>query len=161
MNPKNLLKTGLLLFALASVLIFTIKEVRGRNAVSSSTAADEETLATTNGPVVVVYYLSEGKECIVCNNLEAYTLETLETFFKPEMDTGRVVYRMRDMDEPQHAHYVTDFQLYTKSVVLAEVREGKVQRWKNLEAVWDHVYDKDDFMKYIQEELRAFLEQPQ
>ena len=45
----------------------------------------------------------------------------------------------------------------TRSVVLAEYREGKVVRWENLDKVWQLVRSKDSFVDYIQSETREFL----
>ena len=160
MNTQRLIRNFFLLFACGSVLFLVMKEVADhRSAIPSGGTGDRQSLEEVAGPAVVVYYLSQGKDCTVCNNIESYTHETLQTAFAEELRAGRVLWRSLDMDEPRHAHFVTDFSLYTKSVVLAEIREGAVVRYKNLEAVWDHVHDKARFMEFIQQELATFLEQ--
>ena len=45
----------------------------------------------------------------------------------------------------------------TRSVVLAEYRDDKIVRWKNLDKVWQLVRDKDAFTSYVQSETREFL----
>ncbi|MBI2433503.1 MAG: hypothetical protein HYV26_11595 [Candidatus Hydrogenedentes bacterium] len=160
MNAKNLLRNLLLVFACGSVVYLVAQEIRATR--PNSTEIEEKGAPPreeTPGSTVIVYYLSEGKDCAVCDNLESFTLETLQTYFASELASGRLTWRSLDMDDPQHAHYVTDFSLYTKSVVLAEMRDGKTARFKNLEDVWDHVYDKTTFIEYIRTEIAAFLEQ--
>lgn len=46
----------------------------------------------------------------------------------------------------------------TRSVVLAEYRDGAVVRFTNLDKVWQLVRSKDRFVAYVQDETRAFLE---
>jgi len=53
---------------------------------------------------------------------------------------------------------VDDYQLYAKSVIVADVRGGDEVRWKNLTRVWQLTRDKERFIKYIQDEVRDYLE---
>lgn len=64
---------------------------------------------------------------------------------------------MVNTDEPENKHFIEDFQLVTKSVVLAEYHDGKIVRSKNLDKVWQLVRNKDDFIEYVQNEAGAFL----
>ncbi len=59
-----------------------------------------------------------------------------------------------NVDEPADKHYVDDFQLYTRSLVVFDARDPK--RYKVLEKVWELVGDKPAFQKYVEQELRAF-----
>ena len=61
------------------------------------------------------------------------------------------------MDEPLNRHFIEDLQLVTRSVVLAEYRDGNVVRWKNLDRVWQLVRNQDAFTAYIRDETSAFL----
>jgi len=53
---------------------------------------------------------------------------------------------------------VQDYQLYTKSVVLSLVKDGKEVKFKNLDKVWQLLRNKDKFYKYIKEETTNFLD---
>jgi len=55
-----------------------------------------------------------------------------------------------------HQHFVADYQLYTKSVVLVDVRDGKSGRWKTCPRS-GVLNDKTRFARYVQEETRAFM----
>ena len=148
MNPRILARNALLLFVGAGLLFLAVMEIRGRGKTPDEPEPDG----------VIVYYLSQGKECATCDNIEQFTRETLEADFAEELDSGGILWRIADMDKPQHAHFVTDFDLYTKSVVLVERDNGVVVRFVNLTKVWDLVYDKSAFQDYIREELNVFLE---
>jgi len=54
---------------------------------------------------------------------------------------------------------VKDYQLATRSVVLAAFDGDKQTHWKNLEEVWGRLGNQDDFTRYIQRELAEFLKE--
>ena len=41
--------------------------------------------------------------------------------------------------------------------MLIEIRDGKTLRWKDLEGVWGPLDGEEEFIKYVQEELDAFI----
>lgn len=73
------------------------------------------------------------------------------------MKEGRVVWGLVNLDEPANKHYIDDYQLYTKSLIVSEIRNGKEIRWKNLAKVWELTNDKKAFIDYVQGEVRAYL----
>lgn len=74
------------------------------------------------------------------------------------MKEGKVVWRLVNLDEPANRHFIDDYRLYSKAVIVADVRDGKEARWKNLVKVWQLTNDKEAFVKYVQDEVRAYLE---
>jgi hypothetical protein len=74
------------------------------------------------------------------------------------MKEGKVVWRLVNLDEPANKHYIDDYQLYSKAVIVSEIRDGEEVRWKNLMKVWQLTGDKGAFEKYIRDEVRAYLE---
>lgn len=155
MNTKKISRNVLLAIACGSVLYMGVKEITGaRNDPSPQPTQAHD----APGARLIVYYLSEGKDCATCENIEAYTRETLDTHFADKLATGEIAFVTADMDAPQNKHFVTDYSLYTKSVVLSQIEDGDQVRWKNLEEIWGHVYDKEAFVAYVQKEIGAFLE---
>ena len=69
-----------------------------------------------------------------------------------------MVWGLVNVDEPANKHYIDDYQLYAKSVIVADVRDGDEVRWKNLAKVWQLTGDKRAFIQYIQDEVREYLE---
>lgn len=111
-------------------------------------------------PELVVYYMDMGKDCTTCLHLENYTLEALETGFAEELASGRIAFRRVDVDRPENAHFVGDYGLYTKSVVLVRQEDGRDVRFENLSRIWELVYDKEAYLAYIQGKVRDFLDSP-
>ncbi len=89
--------------------------------------------------------------------IESFSREAVETGFGEELKNGKVAWRLVNLDEPANKHYIDDYQLYAKSVIVSDVRGGEEVRWKNLTKVWQLTGDKGLFMKYIQDEVRAYL----
>jgi hypothetical protein len=89
--------------------------------------------------------------------IESFSREAIETGFGEELKNGNVAWRLVNLDEPANKHYIDDYQLYTKSVIVSEVRNGKEVRWKNLAKVWQFTNDKKAFKRYVEDEVRAYL----
>jgi hypothetical protein len=106
---------------------------------------------------VIVYYFHTTRRCETCRNFEAYTQELLKDYFPFELEKGTIVFRVVNTDLSENRHFIDEYQLITKSVVLADVREGKQVRWKNLARIWELAHDKDAFVKYVRGEIALFL----
>ncbi len=167
MNAKKAITGILIVFVVASVVFAVMKEVK-RNAAmpvdppestASSTPPDTAPSPEASAePVVTAYYFYGNARCVSCKKIEAYTGEAITGAFQAALDDGSLVWTQVNVDEPEHSHFVKDFELYTKSVVLVEHENGKQTRWKNLEEVWNLLGDKGAFVAYIEKELRAFQE---
>lgn len=125
---------------------------------SGEGAGGEETAAPAQPARFVVYYLHGDMRCATCRKLEAYSEEAIKTGFAEELKSGAMAWRVVNTDRDEHKHFVKDFQLVTKSLVVVEYRDGKVARFENLGKIWQKVGDKDTFLDYVQEETRAFLD---
>ncbi len=155
MNSKKLIRNLLLLFVAGSLAYMAVREASDRRAKTGDAPPAE-----SYGPAVklVVYYFSEGKECTTCERIPAFTREVLDANFAAELTSGAIEWRAIDVDEARNSHFISQYGVYTKSVVLVRVENGKQARWKNLEGVWDLVYDKDAFVAYIRTEIRTNLD---
>lgn len=151
-STRAYLRNAILILALSSVLYFVGREVMAGRGVPS----EGEPLPAA--ATVVVYYFSTGKECTTCEQIPVYAREALDTTFSKELAAGTLVWRTYDVDLPQNEHFVGDYGLYTKSIVLSRVKDGAQVRWKNLEKVWDLVGDHDAFVAYVRDEVAAMLE---
>ena len=119
--------------------------------------AGEATVSHAGGPGLVVYYFDMGKDCSTCLNLEAYTRETLEKYFAAELSSGAIRWEVVDVDLPENEHYVAEFGLYTKSVVLAVRSQDEIVWHDNLSRIWELVYDKGPYMEYIRAQVSQAL----
>jgi len=150
---KGIVVTVLLVFVLASVAFLIAREARRGGAARTSQPA-----AAEDADRIVAYYFYAPPRCYSCVAIQAYTREAVETGFADKMKAGRLQWRTVDVSQPGNEHFIADFGLYTKSVVLVETRGGKTVRWKNLEKVWELLGDKGAFLDYVSGEVRSFME---
>jgi hypothetical protein len=113
--------------------------------------------ATPTADGVVAYYFHGNVRCATCRKIEAYTDEAVAGGFPDELESGAVSWQVVNVDVDANKHFIEDFQLVTRSVVLAQYRDGKVVRWQNLGKVWQLVRDEERFIDYVQSELNGFL----
>lgn len=106
---------------------------------------------------VIVYYLHNTFRCPSCHKIENYTKEAINTNFVDKLKAGTLEFKVINFDEKANKHYVEDYQLYTKSVVLSKVKNGKQVEWKNLDKIWTLLGDKAKFQQYMMTETANFL----
>lgn len=150
---KRILTTLLLVFAVASLLFVLVSD----GPVSSDTQGPEAKVPAAETELVV-YYMDMGKDCTTCLNLESYTREALDTYYAAELASGQIQWRTADLDDPANAHFVDEFRLYTKSVVLVRFEGGAQTRFDSLSRIWELVYDKEAYIAYIRDEVKGFLD---
>ncbi|MCK9615356.1 MAG: nitrophenyl compound nitroreductase subunit ArsF family protein [Candidatus Omnitrophica bacterium] len=110
---------------------------------------------------VTAYYFHGNYRCSTCRKLEQYSKEAIESNFKNELALGKLAFIAVNIDEKGNEHFVKDYQLYTKSLVLSLVKDGKEIKSKNLTKIWEYVRDKQKFFDYINEEVNNFLKEAQ
>lgn len=106
---------------------------------------------------VVVTYFRATARCTSCLKIEDLTNATMTTRFAGPIAEKQVIWRVLNVDEPENNHFVKEYGLYTKSVVVSEVKNGREVRWKNLDQVWQLLGDPEAFQGYVEREVKAFL----
>jgi hypothetical protein len=106
---------------------------------------------------VIAYYFHGDFRCPTCYRLEQYSKEAIEQNFKDSLSSGKLEFKAVNVDEKANRHFVNDYQLYTKSLVLLLVKSGKEVKSKNLIKIWKYVADKKRFFEYVTNEVQDFL----
>ena len=121
---------------------------------ASPTTNDKQTLDS----IVRVYYFHTTFRCPTCYRIEEYTKNAIFSAFGPEIKKETMVWKTVNVEEPQNRHFVDDFKLFTKSVVVVDEQKGKQIRWKILDRTWELVRDQAGFSDYIRSEVKKYLE---
>jgi hypothetical protein len=151
---KRLLTLVLLAFVGVSVGYMIWDGARGSG---TEPAAMSEAGEAGEGHVTVVYYFHGTKRCHTCRTIEALTREAVESAYSSELAAGAVELRTVNVDEPENEHFVSDYELSMRSVVLVEVVDGVEKRWQRLDEVWQLVDDRDAFVDYIIDNADGFV----
>jgi hypothetical protein len=117
--------------------------------ISAEETADE---------TVRVYYFHGTRRCKTCLAIESNARKTLQEKFSKEMAQGVITWHAIDTDQKENEHFVKDFDLMFSSLILVKYKDGKQVEWKNLQKVWELVWDNDAYRDYIQKEMKAYLE---
>jgi len=105
----------------------------------------------------VVTYFYMNPRCDTCRKIEATTEESVKEYFNDELAEKRLVWRTVSVDEPENKHFMKDFKLITKAVVVTELTGGKQTRWKDLDKIWEMIRDKETYKVYVRDEVRSFM----
>ena len=122
-------------------------------------AGQKQAAQAPQGRSIVVTYFLTNTRCPSCYKIETYTQAAVTGNFQAPLHDGKMVFRTINTDKPENDHYLKDYNLVTKSVIVSEVVNGKEVRWKNLEEVWDLLDDQPAFETYIVKEVRGYLGQ--
>ncbi len=95
-----------------------------------------------------VYYFYGKPRCTTCMKIENYTKGAVAS-----MNDKDVVFKGIDMENPSNGAMVKKYNLYTKSVVVSKMKNGKEQS-KNLDKIWLKVSNEQDFKNYIITEIK-------
>lgn len=109
----------------------------------------------------IVYYFHGHARCPTCHNMEQYTKEAIEENFKDELADGRLIVKIVNIEEKENEHFVNDYQLYTKALIISRVANGKEIEHKNLAKIWEYVRNKKRFFNYITTEINNYLKDDQ
>lgn len=146
---RKILGWCLVLFAFAGIAVWAHRTFSNG---SKSGSAPE---ALPGSAQAVVYYFHTNYRCATCMKFETYTRSELATDFAKPLADGTVLFCVVNVEEPGNEHFVDDYALKTKSIVL--VAPGGKPRWKNLDRIWDEVGSEAGFKRYLQTELQNFL----
>ncbi|MCK9604740.1 MAG: nitrophenyl compound nitroreductase subunit ArsF family protein [Candidatus Omnitrophica bacterium] len=123
-----------------------------------SYASGEPIERSTQG-YVIAYYFHGAFRCPTCRKLEQYSKEAIEANFKDALASGKIIFKVVNVEEKGNEHFTKDYQLYTKSLVISLVKDAKEVKSKNLDKIWEYAGDKQRFYDYVKEEVAAFLKE--
>lgn len=162
---KNILRISLIVIVLGSVMLLA----RSFLATELAQAADNKNSSTevckaTNScePLshkVVAYYFHGDARCTGCRRIEAWSEEAIKGNFQKELDSGKLEWKVINVDEAANEHFNDDYQLYTKSLVIVDFQDAKQSKWKNLKDIWNYLSDKEEFSKYVSYEVGEYLKE--
>jgi hypothetical protein len=108
---------------------------------------------------VIAYYFHGTYRCTTCRTIERYSREAIEKYFAKELRNKTLEFKVLNVEDPENRHYIRDYQLFSKSLVIVLYKDDKQVTWKNLTNVWTYVRDKAKFYQYVKDEIERFLKE--
>jgi len=146
MKSRTFLKC-LLISGLAAAIACSVFNVLAQQSPASGTGAHK----------VIAYYFHTNTRCSTCMKIEAFSHEAIEKGFPEELKSGKLEMRVVNYEQTQNRHFMKDYKLVSKSLVLVNMVNGKQTEWTNLKMVWQLTGRKDAFLNYVRREVRGYL----
>jgi len=99
-----------------------------------------------------LYYFMTNIRCSNCYKIENYTKEVFD-----ELNNKNISFKVINIDQEENKHYVNDYNIYTKSVVISKIENNKEISYKNLDKIWNYLGNKNKFKEYIRTEVNNFI----
>ena len=107
---------------------------------------------------LVVYYFHSNTRCPTCEAIESQSHATIRTDFATQLESGDLIWKVLNYEEPSVSGLATKFEIQMPVVVLARMKAGQVENWKRLDQVWGLVGDKPAFADFIRTEVSQMLD---
>jgi hypothetical protein len=120
-------------------------------------AGPQTTASKATPHKVIAYYFHTNTRCSTCMKIEQYSQEAIKQGFPEELKNGTLEMRIVNYEQPENRHFMQDYKLVSKSLILVEMVNGKQTRWTNLKMVWQLTGKKDAFLNYVRKEVRGYL----
>ncbi len=117
--------------------------------------------ADSSSAKIMAYYFHGSFRCYTCNLMENYSREAIETNFKDPLAAGKLEFKAVNVEDRGNEHFVNDYKLYTKSLILSMVKDGKEVKSKNLDKIWELARNKQKFVDYLTNEINGFMKDAQ
>lgn len=153
-KPPRILQIALLALVLAGVAAWAW---RSFGPAPEPAAAAPAPPADEPARLVLVTYFTSDVRCPTCLKIEKQTREAVESGFADELAAGTLRYQSINFDQAENKHFVDDYGLAFKTVVVSERHQGKEVKWESYDKVWDLVNEPDAFAAYLQEGIRSHL----
>lgn len=167
MNTRKIISRLLIAFVVCSLGFLAFRSVRATrdwHPPSSVQAATPASIAATapgkrveEGSKILAYYFHVNVRCTTCRMIETLSRQVIQQRFKDDMAAGRLEWRLVNIQNPENRHFVQDYQLFTKSLVLVRIKDGRQQEYKVLNDTWELVGTPELMQQYVEKETRNFL----
>jgi len=119
MNKRALLPVGFTVLSLISILgVLDVCDCTRVAAARVETAGTEVSKTAAPGVKIVAYYFHGTTRCATCRKIETFAHEAIQAGFGEALKAGSLEWRTLNVEEPANQHFIKDYRLYTKSVVL-------------------------------------------
>jgi len=128
---------------------------------ASKSSETSDYVANQSNHVIVVTYFTSYQRCKTCLKIEKLTHAAITEGFADELASKEIIFQTINFDQRENKHFVKDYKLAFKTVVVSERKKGKEQKWSKYDKVWELHGDPEKFSAYLQEGIRGYLKTPE
>lgn len=151
---KKVLAYATIAFAAVSLLVAGYDISAGR--MGEGTAGPEGPGDKDGYYVVLFRGSSYCPTCDVMERLTSGMFASHDSGIADDVRQGTLFFKTINFEIAGNEHYLTDYDLYTTTIVLIEQRDGRVKRWENLRDSWKKSENEQVYIKYLTDEIKKF-----
>jgi len=106
---------------------------------------------------VWVIYFHQVPVCETCQLMTNLIYETLSERFADEVQGKQLVLRYRNFESEQNAALVKKLGIKSPSLVVSQIKSGKMVKAKLPGKIWTLVAEKEEFIDYTAREIQAYF----
>ncbi len=139
------------LVILSSMVVFVMATMAFSAWTEMATAADAP------ADRVVAIYFHRTQRCPTCKKMGSYSEEAVTQGFAKEIKAGKVEFHYIDFQDPKNAAFAKGYSVSGPALIVAKVVSNKVKEFKDLKDIWANVREKPAFLKYVRDNVTAYL----
>ncbi len=139
-------------------IVEELEAIRKQGGFPAGQAGVAQSEAVDDG--LVVYYLHGLKRCVTCEAIESQTHEVVQIDFASQLESGEVVWKVANYEQPAGEDLATKFEIDKSNVVLVRMKDGYIEEWNRLDNVWALWNDELAFADYVRSEIEQMLPTP-
>lgn len=143
---------------LVGMLLLPVAAIAGEQPAADAGKSAANPPAAVPAHRVLACYFHRTIRCDTCKKIGAYIEESIKTGMPQQMKDRTVSVQMIDYQDVKNQKYTNYYKITGPTLVILDVQDGKVKQWKTAPRVWSLVGNKDAFVKYVQGEVRGYLE---
>jgi hypothetical protein len=106
---------------------------------------------------VIVFYFHRTERCTTCKAIEADTDRIIKIIFAQQLAEGTLKWIPFNLDDEGGEELRKQFDINSSTLLVAKVINGDYVKHKKLEKVWELVGKKEDFSRYVIDEINMYL----
>lgn len=107
---------------------------------------------------VAVCYFHRTQRCPTCIKIGALVEKSVDKAFRNSCETACVELHMIDFQAEKNKAYAQSYNIKGPTLIVMDIKDGKVGEWKNLSKIWTLVDKEDEFKKYVRGEAKAYAD---
>ena len=107
---------------------------------------------------VVAMYFHRTERCPTCKMMGSYSEEAVKQGFPDQVKSRSVQFRFIDSEQPKNATLAKAYKVKGPALIIADVKDNKVNEYKDLKDIWVKVRKKPEFIEYVRSSIQAYLD---
>jgi len=120
-----------------------------------------EVPSTSDTPLVLadrveVVYFHRAQRCRSCIYAEAGTRYTLETYFKDELASGKIIFEVVNVEDKENATTVKKYGAFTSSLFINTIKDG-IDHIEGVTDIWSVLGKDEAFVEIVRGKIEQSL----